>query len=55
MNKKFTIVKGTATAAELAALEKAIGDPAPKKPRPYSLWRKSQIRQPLAKKWGTDF
>ncbi len=55
MEKKFTILKGNPSELELKALEIAIPVPEEKKPRPYSIWRKSQIRQPLAKKWGTDF
>jgi hypothetical protein len=55
MEKKFTILKGTPTPAELKALELAIPTPQPKKPRAISIWRRSQIRQPLPKKWGTDF
>jgi hypothetical protein len=53
--RKFTILHGTATPEEMRALEKAIKMPAPKKPLPMSLWRKSQIRNPLPKRWGTDF
>lgn len=55
MNKKFTIVNGTATEKELAALEKALPTPIVKKVNPASLWRKSQIRQPLPRKWGQSF
>jgi hypothetical protein len=55
MERRFTIIKGTATAAELAALEKALPTPVVKKVVAASLWRKSQIRQPLPKKWGPNF
>ena len=53
--RNFTILHGTATPAEMRALEKAIKTPTPKKPLPMSIWRKSQIRNPLPKRWGTDF
>ncbi|MEI8066201.1 MAG: hypothetical protein WCH42_02585 [Actinomycetes bacterium] len=55
MERRFTIIKGTATADELAALEKALPTPIVKKVVAASLWRKSQIRQPLPKKWGPNF
>jgi len=55
MNKKFTILNGTATEKELAALEKALPTPVVKKVNTASLWRKSQIRQPLPRKWGQSF
>ncbi len=55
MNKKFTILNGTATDKELAALEKALPTPVIKKVNTTSLWRKSQIRQPLPRKWGQSF
>jgi hypothetical protein len=55
MNTKFTILKGTPTAKELAALEKALPTPVVKKIERASLWRKSQIRQPLPRKWGQTF
>ncbi|MEI6405909.1 MAG: hypothetical protein WCO85_00125 [Actinomycetes bacterium] len=55
MPKRFTIIKGTPTAAELAALEKALPTPVVKKVEVASLWRKSQIRQPLPKKWTQNF
>ena len=55
MNKKFTILNGTATDKELAALEKALPTPVVKTVDTASLWRKSQIRQPLPRKWGQSF
>ncbi|CAB4701699.1 MAG: hypothetical protein F2672_03260 [Actinobacteria bacterium] len=55
MNTKFTILNGTPTASELAALEKALPTPVVKKVETASLWRKSQIRQPLPRKWGQSF
>ncbi|KGA21302.1 hypothetical protein GM51_2745 [freshwater metagenome] len=55
MNKKFTILNGTATDKELAALEKALPTPVIKNVNTASLWRKSQIRQPLPRKWGQSF
>jgi len=55
MNNKFTIITGTATDKELAALEKALPTPVVKKVNTASLWRKSQIRQPLPRKWGQSF
>ena len=55
MNNKFTILNGTATKSELAALEKALPTPVVKKVNTASLWRKSQIRQPLPRKWGQSF
>ena len=55
MNKKFTILNGTASEKELAALEKALPTPVAKKVNTASLWRKSQIRQPLPRKWGQSF
>jgi hypothetical protein len=53
--KIFTILQGNPTAAELKALEAAIKPAQPKKPQPMSIWRRSQIRNPLPKRWGTDF
>ena len=53
--RKFDIVKGTPSVAEMRVLLKVIKTPEPKKPLPMSLWRKSQIRNPLPKRWGTDF
>jgi hypothetical protein len=55
MNTKFTILNGTPTPSELAALEKALPTPVVKKVETASLWRKSQIRQPLPRKWGQSF
>jgi hypothetical protein len=55
MARHFIVVKGKATEQELAALEKAIPVPVVKKVEAASLWRKSQIRQPLPKKWGPTF
>ena len=55
MNRKFTILNGTPSAKELAALEKALLTPVVKKVERASLWRKSQIRQPLPRKWGQSF
>ena len=55
MNRKFTILNGTPSAMELAALEKALPTPVVKKVERASLWRKSQIRQPLPRKWGQSF
>ncbi|CAN2233943.1 hypothetical protein MCEMZLE42_00291 [actinobacterium SCGC AAA044-D11] len=55
MNRKFTILNGTPSAKELAALEKALPMPVVKKVERASLWRKSQIRQPLPRKWGQSF
>mgnify|MGYP000886231655 FL=1 len=55
MNNKFTILNGTATDKELAALEKALPTPVVKKVNTASRWRKSQIRQPLPRKWGQSF
>ena len=55
MNNEFTILNGTATKSELAALEKALPTPVVKKINRASLWRKSQIRQPLPRKWGQSF
>ena len=37
------------------ALEKALPTPVVKKVESASLWRKSQIRQPLPRKWGQSF
>ncbi len=54
-NKRFTITSGTPTPEELAALEKALPTPVVKKVETASLWRKSQIRQPLPRKWGQTF
>lgn len=55
LKKRFTIVSGTPTKDELAALEKALPTPIVKKVETASLWRKSQIRQPLPRKWGQTF
>lgn len=55
MNNKFTILNGTPSKSELAALEKALPIPVVKKIDTASLWRKSQIRQPLPRKWGQSF
>lgn len=55
MPAKFTILKGAPTPSELAALEKALPTPVVKKIESANLWRKSQIRQPLPKKWGPNF
>ena len=55
MNRKLTILNGTPSAKELAALEKALPTPVVKKVERASLWRKSQIRQPLPRKWGQSF
>jgi hypothetical protein len=55
MTERFLIIKGTPTEQELVALEKAIPLPAVKKLGAASLWRKSQMRQPLSKKWGPTF
>jgi|GEM_PF-662591 hypothetical protein len=54
-SKRFTITSGTPSAEELAALEKALPTPVVKKVETASLWRKSQIRQPLPRKWGQTF
>ena len=54
-NKRFTITSGTPTPEELAALEKALPTPVVKKVETASLWRKSQICQPLPRKWGQTF
>ena len=54
-NKRFTITSGTPNPEELAALEKALPTPVVKKVETASLWRKSQIRQPLPRKWGQTF
>ncbi|MEI6866938.1 MAG: hypothetical protein WCK62_00410 [Actinomycetes bacterium] len=55
MERRFTIVNGAPTEAELAALEKALPTPVVKKVESAGLWRKSQIRQPLPRKWGPTF
>ena len=55
MNKKFIILNGTPTAKELEALERAIPTPVVKKVETASLWRKSQVRAPLPRKWGQSF
>jgi hypothetical protein len=55
VNSKFTILNGTASEEELAALEIALPVPVIKKVETASLWRKSQIRQPLPRKWGQSF
>ncbi|MCX6455639.1 MAG: hypothetical protein WCQ78_01895 [Actinomycetes bacterium] len=55
LSKKFTITSGTPSPAELAALEKAIPAPVEQKIESSSLWRKSQVRQPLPRKWGQSF
>jgi len=55
LSKKFTITSGTPSAAELTALEKAIPAPAERKIKSSSLWRKSQVRQPLPRQWGQSF
>ena len=54
-NKRFTVVSGTPSKQELAALEKTLPTPVIKKVETASLWRKSQIRQPLPRKWGQTF
>jgi hypothetical protein len=55
ITKKFTITSGTPSDAELAALLKAVPTPVAKKVESSSLWRKSQVRQPLPRKWGQSF
>jgi len=55
MNNKFTILNGTPSEKELISLEKALPAPVVKKVESASLWRKSQIRQPLPRKWGQSF
>ncbi|MCX6450531.1 MAG: acyl-CoA carboxylase subunit epsilon [Actinobacteria bacterium] len=55
MKKRFTVLSGNPTPEELAALEKALPTPVVKKVNTASLWRKSQIRQPLPRKWGQTF
>jgi len=55
INHRFTIVNGNPTAKELEALEKALPALIVKKVARASLWRKSQIRQPLPRKWGESF
>jgi hypothetical protein len=54
-SKRFTITSGTPSDEELLALEKALPTPVVKKLETASLWRKSQIRQPLPRKWGHSF
>ncbi len=55
-NQKFLIVSGTPTREEIIAIGKALRIPVEKtKVERASLWRKSQIRQPLARKWGQLF
>jgi hypothetical protein len=55
-NQKFLIVSGTPTREEIIAIGKALRIPVEKKQvERASLWRKSQIRQPLARKWGQLF
>lgn len=55
MAGRFTIIKGKPTEQELIALDKAIPVTTVKKLETASLWRKSQMRQPLPKKWGPTF
>lgn len=55
MNSNFTILNGTPSKKELIALEKALPTPVVKKVDTANLWRKSQIRQPLPRKWGQSF
>ena len=55
INNLFTIVNGNPTPRELEVLEKTLPAPIVKKVARASLWRKSQIRQPLPRKWGQSF
>jgi len=55
MNRKFKILKGEATREEFVALRRALPSPHERKSESASLWRKSQIRQPLPRKWGQTF
>ena len=55
INNRFTIVNGNPTPRELEVLEKTLPAPIVKKVARASLWRKSQIRQPLPRKWGRSF
>jgi hypothetical protein len=55
-NQKFLITSGTPTREEIIAIGKALRIPVEKKAvERASLWRKSQIRQPLPRKWGQLF
>ncbi|MSV88131.1 MAG: hypothetical protein F2856_04270 [Actinobacteria bacterium] len=55
-NQKFLITSGTPTREEIIAIGKALRIPVEKKATERaSLWRKSQIRQPLPRKWGQLF
>jgi len=55
MNKRFSIVKGNPSREELAALSKVIRKPVAKKAERASLWRKSQLQQPLPHNWKQTF
>jgi hypothetical protein len=53
--QKFTITNGPATREEIIAIGKALRIRDVKSPERASLWRKSQIRQPLPRKCGQTF
>ena len=53
--QKFTITNGPATREEIIAIGKALRIPETRKDSRASLWRKSQVRQPLPRKWGQTF
>ena len=55
MNRNFKVLKGELTREEFVALRRALPTPEVKKSESASLWRKSQIRQPLPRKWGQTF
>jgi hypothetical protein len=55
MNRKFKTIKGEMSREEFVALRRALPEPNIKKSESASLWRKSQIRQPLPRKWGQTF
>jgi hypothetical protein len=55
VNRNFKVVKGELTREEFVALRRALPTPEEKKSESASLWRKSQIRQPLPRKWGQTF
>ena len=55
MNRNFKVLKGELTREEFVALRRALHTPNEKKSESASLWRKSQVRQPLPRKWGQTF
>jgi hypothetical protein len=55
MNRNFKVLKGELTREEFVALRRTLPTPIEKKSESASLWRKSQIRQPLPRKWGQTF